>query len=309
MPRGSEAGPIELSGAGRRPIGRVLVALLVAVGGVVAVAVLAGSVGRSGSDSGPGLTPAPPGEALDAIVMAMLTVGLALTIAMFVVQFGGEREDRQRTARRRLIGVLLVPVLLLAMTWLIQEAGIDLTLELAPDEAADGPGGAGTGSSSMPLPEATEDDTSTVGTWTGIVFGLLLLGVGSIWMWGERRRRALDLADETSPDERDQLASLLSVAIDDLRDDPDPRRAVIRAWNDLGAALASVGLPRDDAEAPFPYLERALDALDTSGPAATRLTSSFEAALFSSREIDRTMQLDAVDALVAVRDELQVAAR
>jgi len=283
---------------------RVALALVVTVGGAIAVAVLVGSAGRSESTGDPGVPTGQFGEALDAVVMALLTLGLALTIALFIVQFGGEREEREPNSKRRLLGALLIPVILIGMLWLVREVGLtfDLGGDLATPEELEGgarPEGAGSD------PEA-EQDRSTVGSWTGIAFGVLVLAVGAVWMWAERRRRAIDDTPLGALGEREQLAGMLDLTIDELRDDPDPRRAVIRAWNQLSVSLASVGLERDEAEAPFPYLERVLADLDTSGEAATRLTRAFERALFSADSVDREMQLDAIDALAAVRDELRI---
>ena len=70
-------------------------------------------------------------------------------------------------------------------------------------------------------------------------------------------------------------------------------------------ALAGVGLGRHPAEAPFEYISRALTSLDTSAQAAERLTALFEWAKFSQHEPEPSMRDDAVDALVAVRDELR----
>ena len=286
---------------------RVVLALLIAVGGVVAVSVLAAGASRAGRGGGD-VGAQPIGEALDALVMALLTLGLALTIAVFIVQFGGERKEKEQSTKRRLIGALLVPVLLVGVLWLVQRIELDIAGFAPVAEETPPPGSAG-GSGAGALDDEEVQDRSTVGTWTGIAFGLLILGVGSAWMWAERRRRALEESDDLRAvpgAERDRLAGLLDDAIDDLRDDPDPRRAVIRAWGRLDDALSTVGVERHEAEAPFPYLARALDALDTSGPAAERLTDAFEAAMFSGRPVDRAMQLEAVDALVAVRDELRV---
>lgn len=298
---------MERGSGSRRRTGRVVGALLLAVGGVIGIAVLAGSIGRAGDDEA-GASVSPPGEAVDALVMALLTFGLALTIAFFIVQFGGERREDPEDRRRRLLGALLLPVVLLGMFWLLREAGLSFDLgDVSTPTSSPTVGEAGP--STGDLPEAAPVDRSTVGSWTGIAFGLMLVVVAAWWMWGEKRRRAIDAATEPPADERDDLVARLDVAIDDLRADPDPRRAVVRAWQALGDALAVAGLPREEAEAPFPYLARALGALDTSGPAATRLTSAFERALFSPGPVDRSTQLDAVDALVAVRDELKVGSR
>jgi hypothetical protein len=90
------------------------------------------------------------------------------------------------------------------------------------------------------------------------------------------------------------LAAALDESLDDLRADPR-----------METALGAAGLPRDPAEAPFEYVERALLTLDTSAEAVRRLTDLFVWARFSQHEPEPSMRDDAVDALVAVRDELR----
>ena len=75
--------------------------------------------------------------------------------------------------------------------------------------------------------------------------------------------------------------------------------------NDLRIAHRLLDHP---AEAPFEYLERALTTLDTSAGSVRRLTALFEWAKFSHHEPDPAMRDEAVDALVAVRDELRAPA-
>ena len=103
------------------------------------------------------------------------------------------------------------------------------------------------------------------------------------------------------------LAAALDESLDDLRNDPDLRRAIIAAYSRMEAALAAAGIPRDPAEAPLEYLERSLVSLDTSAEAVRRLTDLFEWARFSHHEPEPSMRDEAVDALVAVRDELRAA--
>ena len=63
----------------------------------------------------------------------------------------------------------------------------------------------------------------------------------------------------------------LDESLDDLRNEPDLRRAIIAAYARMEHALAVGGLPRRPAEAPFEYVERALGELETS--AAERAAS------------------------------------
>jgi hypothetical protein len=69
-------------------------------------------------------------------------------------------------------------------------------------------------------------------------------------------------------------------------------------------ALGRAGLPRHPAEAPFEYVERALVTLDTSSASVRRLTALFESAKFSQHEPEPEMRDEAIEALMAVRDEL-----
>jgi hypothetical protein len=104
---------------------------------------------------------------------------------------------------------------------------------------------------------------------------------------------------------RNQEVSLaIDESIDDLRNDPNLRRAIVAAYARMEQALGRAGLPRNPAEAPFEYVERALVSLDTSAVSVHRLTALFESAKFSQHEPEPAMRDEAIDALIAVRDEL-----
>ena len=105
-----------------------------------------------------------------------------------------------------------------------------------------------------------------------------------------------------------RLVARLDEVIDDLRRDPDPRRAVIRAWARLEDLLADHDLPRHPSEAPTRYVGRVLEHLSASRPEVAALTAAFERAMFSPHPIGTDDQAAAVDALVAVRDDLGVSA-
>jgi hypothetical protein len=87
----------------------------------------------------------------------------------------------------------------------------------------------------------------------------------------------------------------------------DPRGAVIAAYARMEKALEAADLPRHSAETPREYLARAMhERLDTSAPAASRLTDLFEWARFSRHEVRPAMRYEAVAALLALRDELRM---
>jgi hypothetical protein len=112
--------------------------------------------------------------------------------------------------------------------------------------------------------------------------------------------------------ERSTLAAELSFALDDALDDvraeTDPRRAVIKAYARMEQILGGHGLPRRPEETPYEYLARTLQAVSASAASAARLTDLYERARFSHHEIDPTMREDAIGALTAIRDELREAA-
>ena len=104
---------------------------------------------------------------------------------------------------------------------------------------------------------------------------------------------------------REAVSAALDFSLDDLRNEPDLRRAIIAAYARMERALALAGVARRPSEAPFEYVERALRSLDTSGTSVSRLTAIFEWAKFSQHEPGPEMRDEAIEALAAVRDELR----
>jgi hypothetical protein len=135
-----------------------------------------------------------------------------------------------------------------------------------------------------------------------IILGLMLAVGAGVLVALRRSRPERRTPLETAPE---SLAAALDESLDDLRADPDLRRAIVAAYARMERALAAAGIPRPAAEAPLEYLERALLGLDTSADAVRRLTDLFEWARFSHHEPEPSMRDDAVDALIAVRDELR----
>jgi hypothetical protein len=145
--------------------------------------------------------------------------------------------------------------------------------------------------------------TSVHFRWDELVILLGLLLVAGAIIFARLSRTDPRKASQVAPE---ALAAALDESIDDLRADPDLRRAIVAAYARMEAALAAAGVPRHAAEAPVEYLERVLLSLDTSTDAVRRLTDLFEWARFSHHEPEPSMRDDAVDALIAVRDELRV---
>jgi hypothetical protein len=143
--------------------------------------------------------------------------------------------------------------------------------------------------------------------WLAIVVILSVLGsAGAVAIvYATRIRRGMRTGE---PWTVEALVDVLDDAIDDLRHEDDPRRAVIAAYARMEQTLAFHGAPRRPFEAPLEYLARLLAEQRASETSVRRLTSLFERAKFSRHTIDARMKGDAIDALVALRAELQAAA-
>ena len=145
--------------------------------------------------------------------------------------------------------------------------------------------------------------------WT--VFWIALVGIvatAAALYYGHRRRKrrsavAIDDASTVTAD----LVAEMSDAIDDLEAEPDARRAVIAAYARMEGVLARHGLRRTPSETPLEYLRRILIGLTARPDAVKRLTSLFEQAKFSRREIDGEMKREAIGALREIRDDLREA--
>jgi Domain of unknown function (DUF4129) len=131
---------------------------------------------------------------------------------------------------------------------------------------------------------------------------LVLASVIVLVIVDRRRSRAA----ARSPEELEELARALDEAIEDLRRDPDPRRAVVAAYARMEQALSYYGLPRRPSEAPYEYLGRVGRELDAQEQVAA-LTELFEEAKFSEHSVDESMRGRAIDALSSVRREVRAA--
>jgi hypothetical protein len=264
---------------------------------VVAIAAHGRPLG-SGRGSGGGLPRSFWDFAFTTLAIVEVLLFIVGVVAIFV--FRRERTEiarpRQRSAARSL-AILLTGVALL--TLIVRH--IDLHHLLHPSQSPTH----NTTTPALPGPNGRPGSKSehVHFRWEELVVVLgLLLGLGLL---AAATRSRLGPGGGQRSAAPEVLAAALDQSLDDLRADPDLRRAIIAAYARMETALAAAGLPRQPAEAPLEYVERALLSLDASAAAVRRLTDLFEWARFSQHEPEPSMRDDAVDALVAVRDELR----
>src|SRR5438067_10279656 len=276
--------------------------LLLAAAAVVLVALVAVAAGGYRLD-GSGSSHANP-YAIDTIltiVIALYIIGaVAVVLAMFWSGLERRRYQRPQATRQRTWRMIAV---LLAALALFTIAGERYHLRRHIRPPADNPAAANTpqgrGGKAGHRAAAREPHVRLAPL-------LAVLGAGGIafaaFLLAERRRRRrlprAGLMTET-------LSDVLDDTLDDLRAEADPRRAVIAAYARMERALAWFGLPRQVFEAPLEYLSRVLLDLRASAESVRRLTGLFERAKFSTQEIGPPLKHEAIEALVAVRDELR----
>jgi hypothetical protein len=292
--------------AGRVPRGAWAAAVAVVITALLAVAALASRArAPAAGESAPAQTP--PDQILDYLTvlgLLMLPLGAVLIVwAAFLRR--GQLVGTRRTGWRstlRTVGVFAV-VLTLVVVVVRQLNEHGWRPRSNPDTNQPAPG-TGTGGSQQPRERASREDPGwlpflVVGS---VVFAFGVAVAGTAVLTRRRRSGLLPQGAATA-----MVAEALGDMIAELRAERDPRRAVIRAYSGMERTLGARGLPRHAYEAPFEYLERILTGVQASAHSVGRLTNLFERARFSEHRIDVQMKDEAIDALVALRGELEAA--
>jgi hypothetical protein len=137
------------------------------------------------------------------------------------------------------------------------------------------------------------------------VAGVAAAGVAFAAVVAVRRRRDNLVVDEPASSEANALQAAIAVSLDEIEREPDPRRAVIKAYARMESGLADVGVAPRRAETPIEYVQRTLRSLALSPDTVSRLTQLFERARFSSHIVAPVMKDDAIAALRELNDELK----
>ena len=274
-------------GAGRTA---ALAALLVAAASLLALA-----VGELPSRVG-----TPPGShsvsgAVGYLVLATISAGFVVSLGLMAAARARARRERRRShalrmplLQRPLFAALIAaaiaaPVLMVAVPY-----------RSGRHQQARTPPATQTVQRRTPPAPVRRDRLhwpSLAATAAGAAVALLVL---ALIVRGEVRRSSRGR-------EEAELAVAIDAGIEALESETDPRRGVIRAYAAMERALRERGLPRNVAETPVEYLTRLLKEVEEGAGAATRLTSLYEDAKFSSHEIDEAMRQDALAALREVR--------
>lgn len=245
--------------------------------------------------------------ASETFVDSMFTLALVILTAVLVLGALWFRFDARGTRAKRRSPGLGVLVAYLIVILLVVAGGRGLLQRKNEITGPPGEGGA------LAFPKPLDKTTSSVPERlrTPQIVWPLAAGMGALLaaaviaavVISRRRREGSAPSEEALAD----LRQALDDAIEDLRREPDPRRAVVAAYARMEQALSIYGLPRRPAEAPYEYLGRVAKELEAEESVAD-LTDLFELAKFSEHSVDEAMRGRAIAALSAVRDEVRVAA-
>ena len=154
------------------------------------------------------------------------------------------------------------------------------------------------------LTNGTADDQRRPSSWVIVGFTAGAAAAAAALAFAARRRTNIEDHREPLPELLRHVVGVVDDSIGDIERDPDPRRAIIRAYARMEAVLARGGIPRRPSETPLEYIDGALRALAVPAAPARSLTELFEIARFSDRPIDVSMKRRAIDCFLDIRSAL-----
>ncbi len=284
--------------------------VVIGVGLLLALAATAGPLPPASGEPGASLTVRLP-DAVRTVVLALLALSAILLLAMQRPRRPTEddpldtRAYQPRSAWAVVLSLLPFLVLLAAAWYLVWNgaAGGDANpIERAFTAIA---GLMDFLARSRKAPTSVPFFDFTIATLvllvTVAIFALMVLVT-----LGERLEKWWDgrAASVAVPRGWDEFADL-----DDLRAEPDPRVAIIRAYGRFEHALADVRAPRAPWQTPAEFMRTTLARLPVPVPPVERLTALFEVARFSDRPLGAEARAAACDSLDEITTALEPATR
>jgi hypothetical protein len=276
-----------------------MMAALAVVGGLAGI----GSTARGGSVLLTWSGPSPGVAELAVDTLLYLGVAMALVVGMVLVYVLWPQR-RRKPDWEPVVEPLPTPwwVRLLALVPLAAlVAGLVALLHGAPGRPRGAPSG-GAVASPAALPANGPAGTAGTGEVALVAAAIVLAAaLASLAVWWLIRHRQTP----ARPPLESAIAQAIEEGMETLTAESDPRRAVVRAYAVMERALARRGWPRRPWEAPLEYLERVLFSAPIGPREASELTQLFEVARFSEHTIDEAIRQRALDALLAIRGQLE----
>jgi uncharacterized protein DUF4129 len=222
----------------------------------------------------------------------LFVAGLILFVFRLIwLRKGGDALPERK--RRSIWWILLLPFITfgLAHTLAVLRAHRIGPHRVAPGVA--GAGGAGavhhTGGSSWPVL---------------VLFIVAALAAGAVTVYRRSRAAAPVFAAPEPVPAPEPLAEALAAGAQALREDPDPRTAIIGCYAAMERSLAEAGSPAQAADTPAEVLARATAGGLVRSSCASTLTGLFRRARYSTYPMTEDDRAAAMEALAQVRADL-----
>lgn len=275
--------------------------------GLAAVIRMAGPAAGVGSPSG---VIRLPREVTAAI--ASLFVLAAVVFLTHLVRLGRSRRQRGEDPPEGTIEARRVPtwvralrqiagfLYFVALAYALSRGGVSLDSILALGAGAGSAGGTA-------LAGAAAESAPALVTWSFAVLAVAAgLGALGLALWvslsARRARRDDDGEDPAAPS---PLEAAVDDSVEDLRAEPDPRRAIVRCYARFERAAAASGVERKPWSTPMEFMREALRRLPLPRTAVPTLTGLFELARFSHHPLGPSER----DRALAALDEIRTAMR
>ncbi len=255
-------------------------------------------------------------DALEFLAVVALLGGLALLVVGFPRLRRRRPDDEPEWVVERppvpwysklfMLGLVLIVLAGLAGSLLVMRHQLD-ERQVAPPVST-GPTSPRAPGSIPPAggnPPGTGEPLAPVVWAVGVVLAAAVGWAAALWA---RPRGRVALPEQRRAPEEPVLKEALRLSLEDLRREPDPRRAIVAAYARMLTVLGRLGIARRAAEAPLEYLRRVLGVLEGDPEPTRRLTDLFERAEFGRESVTEAMRGEAIDALEAVRARLGAAA-
>jgi hypothetical protein len=228
-------------------------------------------------------------------VIAAGVFGIALIVSVIVGARVTETPEQRKKRWTTALAFLAIIILLSVVRLLFHPSHPAATRD------------AGATPRGQPAAPTGTKSTHTSDTWWPLV--IVGLGTAAAFTTAVVRRPTASSAIDDDVDAA--TIAMLDASLDDLRREPDPRRAVVAAYARMERGLGARGFARQPWETPTEYLQRALSGrAPASFPAGgieplRELTALAERARFSTLAVDEPMRTRAITALESLRASLR----
>jgi hypothetical protein len=256
-----------------------------------------GAFSTAGSDAILGVSGHVLDWTLTAAEVVLAVAGVVILVARLIWMRGSDKPRKRQ--RRSIWWLLLLPFMVFGLAKIIAKLRAHGLAPRRAVHAATVHGGAG--GTGHPPPASS---------WPVLaLFAVAVMAAAALTVY-RRRRQLADLTfAEPAPDaDREPLAEAVAAGEQALREQPDPRAAIIGCYAAMERSLADAGSPAQAADTPAEVLARATAGGLVRSRWAGTLTGLFRQARYSSHPMTEADRSTALDALAQVRADLGVQA-